>query len=78
MLMNQVYFYFLDDKCNDTDVGVLLKNNNIDYPLTCTSELCREEFLINNPEDWLNKAHKYVLCLEESIELMKKIRSKKQ
>jgi len=47
IMLNYSPPFYLDDKCNEIFFGVTIQKNNIDYPLTCTSEYCREKFIIN-------------------------------
>jgi hypothetical protein len=67
-------FYF-HDKCNGITFGVTVVSDTC-YPITCTSEHYRGEFVVQSAEDWHNHTDKFVVWKNEIQALIKEIITK--
>ena len=70
--------FYLEDKCNEQLFGVMLmcdKHQPPQYPLKCKSEIYKEEFVVQSPEDWENHVDKFVTWRPQIQELLRKIKS---
>lgn len=68
--------FYLEEKCNEVSFGVYVgENAEPKYPLKCSSELYKGEFIVESAEDWERHLDKFVVWKKEIEELIKKIRS---
>lgn len=69
--------FYLEDKCNEMGFGVKVIYEPGDipkYPLTCTSDCHKEQFIVESREDWENHVDKFITWKTEVKELINKIR----
>ena len=68
MLYNDIYKYSSENKCNESDKGIIKINEGCNYNCECESNCCALKDVTNNPKNTDFKGNCYYLaCADENI-----------